>query len=453
MNVTRDTLDRLLAPAAFEWLAGIEDTFITAPAARTGRTLDEYALTGHYERLEADLGLFAALGLRSVRYGLPWHRINPRPGVWDFDWADRAIEGLLARGIHPVVDLVHYGLPAWIEDAFLHPDYASLVADYAGRVAERYRGRVHAYTPLNEPRVTAWYCGRLGWWPPYRRSWRGFVQVMLAVCHGIVATVARLRAIDPQIVDVQVDATDLYEPGTPALAAEAARRQEIVFLALDLVAGRVLPDHPLHGWLLAHGAMPASLDALAAQGTEPDLVGINLYPLFSRKRLVATAGGLRIRMPYASADIVERLAELYWARCRRPLLISETASEGSVARRLRWLEDSVRAVARARARGLPLVGYTWWPLFALITWGYREGHKPPAEYLRQMGLWDLRESGGALERVPTPLVARYRELVAGGAAAVGRLVPPPKTPPDAPFDAAAHGAAPATVTANASASD
>jgi beta-glucosidase/6-phospho-beta-glucosidase/beta-galactosidase len=417
----RDTLDELSRPGAFEWLAGIEDTFITAPSPRTGRTLDEYELTGHYDHVESDLALFAELGLRTVRYGLPWHRINPRPGLWDFSFADRALERLLGLGIQPVVDLVHYGLPPWIERAWLHPDLPAFMAEYAGRVAERYRGRIHAYTPLNEPRVTAWYCGRLGWWPPFERSWRGFVAVMLALCRGIVATVERLREVDPRIIHVHVDATDLYEAASPALAAEAAHRQALVFLALDLVTGRVTPDHGLYGWLLARGATAEALAWFEGRAIALDLVGINLYPLFSQKRLVATPRGLRIRMPYAGAEIIDRLADLYWTRYRRPLLISETASEGSLARRRAWLEDSVRATARARSRGVPLVGYTWWPLFALVTWGYREGRKAPADYLRQMGLWDLQAGADGLERRRTPLVDRYRELVAGGAREVGAL--------------------------------
>ena len=41
-----------------------------------------------------------------------------------------------------------------------------------------------------------------------------------------------------------------------------------------------------------------------------------------------------------------------------------------------------------------------------------------------MGLWDLRDGLGGLERVPTPLVDRFRELVAGGATAVGLLATP-----------------------------
>jgi beta-glucosidase/6-phospho-beta-glucosidase/beta-galactosidase len=411
----------LTEPQAFQWLAGIEDTFITAPSPKTGRTLDEYELTEHYTRLNEDLALFAQLGLKSVRYGIPWHRINPSRNGWNFEWADRPLERLLEMGIHPVVDLVHYGLPAWIENAYLHPHFAEYMAEYAVRIAERYRGRIRTYTPLNEPRITAWYCGRLGWWPPNRRSWRGFVQVMLSLCRGIVRTVERMSAEDPEIVFVHVDATDLYRAEDTALEAEAGRRQELVFLALDLITGVIGRAHPLHDWLLAHGASPAQLAWFEEHAIVPDVIGINLYPLFSEKILKRGRSGLRIRMRYASADIVERLAELYSERYRRPVLISETASEGSVARRLTWLNDSVRAVARVRSRGIPLVGYTWWPLFALVTWGYREGRKPPADYLRQMGLWDLRAGSGGLERVPTVLVDRYRELVACGSLSAGPL--------------------------------
>jgi hypothetical protein len=126
-------------------------------------------------------------------------------------------------------------------------------------------------------------------------------------------------------------------------------------------------------------------------------------------------------MPYASADIVERLARLYWTRYARPLLISETASEGSVARRGAWMDASVAAIARVRADGIPLIGYTWWPLFALVAWAYREGRRRPEAYLRQMGLWDLRPGPAGLERVRTRLVDAYRRLVAGGADPVGVL--------------------------------
>lgn len=412
-------VSRLTESHTFVWATGIEDTFITAPWPKTGRTLDEYELIGHYERVHDDLGLMRDIGVSAARYGIPWHRIQPSRGVWEWDFVDRAIDRLLELQIEPIVDLVHYGLPPWIENAYLHPDFPAYMSEYAAKVAERLRGRVFAYTPLNEPRITAWYCGRLGWWPPFRRGWRGFVAVMLGACRGIVETVHALRAVDSDILIAHVDATDLYVADDEEFQAEAAHRQELVFLALDLVSGRIDSQHVLCPWLLKHGATEADLAWFRQRAVDLPLVGINLYPMFTLKTACRTlGGGLRWKMPYATGDIVEKLGAMYWERYRAPVFVSETASVGTVARRAVWLDDSVAAIARLRARGVPLVGYTWWPLFALVTWAYRQGTREPAYYLKQMGLWNLDAD---LQRVPTTLVQDYRELATAGCAAVGEL--------------------------------
>jgi beta-glucosidase/6-phospho-beta-glucosidase/beta-galactosidase len=415
----RSELSRLTSPEAFWWATGIEDTFITAPHPATGRTLDEYELTDHYRRWRSDLDLMAELGVPAARYGVPWHRIQPAPDRWDWRQADEPLERMLELGIEPQVDLVHYGLPGWIEGAYLNPAYPALVAEYAARLAERFKGRIRWYTPLNEPRITAWYCGRLGWWPPYRRSWRGFVAVTLAVAAGVQATVAALRAVDPETVAYHVDATDLYETDDPGLEGEAQRRRDIVFLALDLVAGRVDERHPLHGWLIGQGAAEAALDGLIARARPPEVIGLNLYPLFTRKRLLRDRrGGLRIRMPYSEEGLLEGVARNYWRHYGAPMMVSEVATSGSVSRRLRWLERSVGAVRTLRSEGVPLTGYTWWPMFALVTWAWRQGRRSVADHLLQLGLWDL---DAELNRIRTPLVDAFRELVSAGADRVGRL--------------------------------
>ncbi|HYD50628.1 MAG TPA: hypothetical protein VEB21_19890, partial [Terriglobales bacterium] len=72
---------------------------------------------------------------------------------------------------------------------------------------------------------------------------------------------------------------------------------------------------------------------------------------------------------------------------------------------------------------IPVVGFTWWPLFGLIAWSYRQGSRELDTYIQQMGLWDLlRDSEGGLARVPTEVAEAYRNLVAHGAAAVGDLL-------------------------------
>jgi beta-glucosidase/6-phospho-beta-glucosidase/beta-galactosidase len=420
---SRSQLGRLTAPDGFWWATGIEDTFVTAPWPATGRTLDEYELTGHYERWEEDLGLVAELGVKTARYGVPWHRIQPSPDRWDWSFADKALGRLLELGVDPIVDLVHYGLPSWIDGAYLNPRYPEHVAEYARRLAERFRGRLLWYTPLNEPRITAWYCGRLGWWPPFLRGWRGFVTVMLAVCRGIVRTIEALYEVDPEIVPVHVDATDLFETKDPSLEEEARRRQEIVFLALDLVSGRVTKAHELWGWLLEHGASAADLAWFEERAVDLPVIGMNMYPMFTQKRLLRDAGGrLRIKLPYASGDLVDHLGRLYYKRYRAPLMISETASVGSLRRRRAWLDASVAAVRELRQDGVPLVGYTWWPMFALVTWAYRQGRRPASAYLAQMGLWDIDpEPSAGMRRVRTSLVDSYLRLVAGEVASVGLL--------------------------------
>lgn len=419
----RSQLPLLTAPDAFWWSTGIEDTFITEPWPSTGRILDEYALTGHYDRWRDDLQLVADLGVRAVRYGVPWHRIEPERGRWDWSFPDKTLSHLLDLGVDPIVDLVHYGLPPWLDGAYLNPDYPERVAEYAARLALRFKGRIHWYTPLNEPRITAWYCGRLGWWPPFRRGWPGFVALTIAIAQGIVLTDRALQAVDPEIVPVHVDATDLYETRDPALQDEVERRQEIVFLALDLVSGRVTREHRLWDWLIGNGGQENDLDWFQENAVDLPLIGLNLYPMFTQKRLQRESNGrFRIRQPYASGDLVTRLGRVYYERYRTPLFISETASMGSVARRHRWMEDSIAAVRDLRSEGIPMVGYTWWPMFDMVAWAYRQGNREPAEYIARMGLWELERD--SLARVPTSLVASYQAHVAGATSTVGPLAAP-----------------------------
>jgi beta-glucosidase/6-phospho-beta-glucosidase/beta-galactosidase len=411
--LSRSRLGELTRPESFWWATGIEDTFITAPHPVTGRTLDEYDLTDHYRRWRGDLDLMASLGVTAARYGVPWHRIESQPGRFDWRHADEPLERLLELGIAPQVDLVHYGLPAWLEGAYLNPDYPARVADYAARLAERFRGRIHWYTPLNEPRITAWYCGRLGWWPPYRSGWRGFVAVLLAVVEGIQATCKALRDVDPEIVAYHVDATDLYETADPSLEDEAELRRHLVVLGLDLVAGRVDDRHPLFGWLRELGADEQRLAGFIDRRERPEVVGLNLYPLFTRKLLSRGGRGrLRIRMPYTEAGLIEGVVWRYYAHFGVPMMIAETATSGSAARRLRWLETSLGEVRRLREAGVPLVGYTWWPMFALVAWAWRQGRRDVAEHMLQMGLWNLDRN---LDRVATPVAEAYRAAIASSA--------------------------------------
>lgn len=156
----------------FRWATGIEDTFVIQEGPGR-RRLDEYELLQHYGFWRQDIDLAASVGFDSMRYGIPWHRVEPEPGTFDWSFTDVAVPYLVERGIEPIVDLVHYGTPLWLEAEFANPAYPERVAAYAGAFAERYRDLVRWYTPLNEPFINAEMCGFTGHWPPYRRGTRG----------------------------------------------------------------------------------------------------------------------------------------------------------------------------------------------------------------------------------------------------------------------------------------
>ena len=398
-------------PYGLKFAVGIEDTFI--PQVSPGcRALDEYELSGHYERWREDLDLAASTGAEMIRYGIPWYRVNPSPDAWDWSWTDRVFDHLLSLGLTPIVDLMHYGCPLWLEREFANSDYPRRVARYAARFAERYGEEVRFYTPMNEPLLNALYCGENGRWPPALIGDRGFVTLIRQLVSGIVQTQQAIRDLVQDPVFVHVEATFRYV-GDPERLRFLEQRSWLVY---DLLFGRVGEDHLLYGYLSENGLPDEDLARFRVQPAEPDVLGINYYPHLTTTQL--PPGG-RERKVWSGAEGLRELIYGFHARYEKPIFLTETSVSGRIEDRLRWLRDSLETVHALRSEGLPVVGYTWWPLFSLVDWDYREGRGQVEEYLRHMGMYDLEQDleGGFL-RIETPLVQAFHAAtrkVTGGA--------------------------------------
>ena len=393
----------------FEWSVGIEDTFVGHPSGKRGRVLDEYELIDHYRQWQPDLDLVASLGVRSMRYGIPWYRISPAPGVWDWSWTDRVFEHFDRIGVAPIVDLVHYGTPLWLRGSFIHPDYPRHVAEYGAAAAERYGSVAGGWTPLNEPLINAAFSGRRGMWPPYLRGERGYDRVLVAIAEGVSATIAGIRAVKPGARIVAVEPCEIVTTNEPALEGILADHWRAQFLPLDLVLGRVDEAHDAWARLVAAGVSPDRLNALVAAPQQPDVVGVNFYPNMSRGRLLTFRGRVRRRAVYGTAaDLVQTLAAFHH-HTGLPVMVTETSDNATVERRAQWMADSTEAVLVARDAGLPVVGYTWFPVFSLVDWRWRRGPYERLAYWCHMGLWDVDDD---LRRNPTPLVDQFATLVA-----------------------------------------
>ncbi|HEX6291248.1 MAG TPA: family 1 glycosylhydrolase [Herpetosiphonaceae bacterium] len=408
----------------FRWCTGIEDTFI--PQTRPHlRALDEYELMGHYERWRDDLRLAQQTGARMIRWGIPWYRVEPQPGSFDWSWTDQVIPYIVDElGLEPIIDLMHYGTPLWMDRSFVDPRYPTAVAAYARAVAERYGSRIRYYTPLNEPIVNALMCGMRGVWPPYLRGERGFLAVGMALAQGIVRTVRAIRAVDPSAVMVHVEAAGLTRAARAELEPLAVEQRRRGFLFYDLITGRVDGSHPLLSWLLTNGVSYTALQQLAEQAIDLDVMGLNFYPQWSTQQIGLNAQG---RISYRSieqdgAGFHELIAD-YYERYNAPIMITETSAKDGIAIKQRWLDASVTTVRALRQAGVPVIGYTWFPLFTMIDWRYRTGRRSLDDYLIELGLYESAPTTTGLCYVETPLVARFKALTLDPAAAIGELQP------------------------------
>src|SRR5258708_27075493 len=221
---------------AFIWAVGIEDTMIPR-RLRGGGVLNEYDLTEHRNRWREDLALAVDVGATAIRYGLPWGEANPVDGQFVWEWSDEVIDHAARLGLEIILDLVHYGTPSWLKDGFVDRRYPEAIAAYGGALAEHYEGVVRSYTPLNEPLVTASFCGLRGVWPPYLTGDEGWAAVIASVIDGVQQTTRAIRAADGDAQIVHVEAIQLYHTDDPALEPEVERWQRRSMLPTSLLLG------------------------------------------------------------------------------------------------------------------------------------------------------------------------------------------------------------------------
>ncbi len=445
-----------LAAGGFAWATGIEDTFIGQTERIGERVLDEYALTHHYTYWREDIDRAAALGVKALRYGIPWYKVESVPGVFDWSWTDRVLEYIAGKGIAVILDLMHYGTPLWLDNQFLNTAYPERVAAYAAAAANRYGRLLKHYTPLNEPWVTAAFTGLHGIWPPYLRGDDGLVKIMRQVARGMTLTIEAIRSAHPAALMISADAAGETIADTPELQALATHASARTFLASDLVTGKVGADHPLFAWLLRHGMSEIDLAWHSSRPANIDIMGVNYYPESGVVGLRDVNGVATAYRRRAGAAGMERALRSFAQRYNRPVMITETSTNGTLELRGQWLAESLAAITQIRAAGIPMIGYTWFPMFDLIDWSYRQGARPLEEFFARlgpsvldpdqlkaminlmrwttleqlpleafiapMGLYELKmQFDGTFARLSSPLVAEYSQAITAGPQTLGEV--------------------------------
>jgi len=406
----------------FYWGVGIENCWMAEHNELNRiprRLLDVYQQMQHYTQWKEDLDRAADLGVKAVRYSVPWYKANPQPGIYDWEWISKPLEYMVNKlGIIPVIDLIHYGTPLWIDNGVLNYTYPQHISVYASAFARQFKGLVDHFTPHNEPQLSAFLGGLHHYWPPYLTGIDGWLRVGINIARGIILTSQALRAElpDPVLISAECLASPAVQDvaNTFKINISQSTQEDFDYMVKTFPAclayGKVNPDSPFGQVLLSTSLKNAELEEFISKSQLPSYLGVNLYPdCFHRSSdpqqgLILGAEELKAQLTHA------------YRFFDRPVYLTETSDGETVEEKTGWMEKAVEVITGLRANGIPIIGMNWWPLYETIQWDYRDTTRTVAESIRpggwNNGLYQIKEQfDGALQRVRTGAVDSYREII------------------------------------------
>jgi hypothetical protein len=329
-----------------------------------GRRLDLLASTRHIEFAAADYLRLRKMGISWCREGASWVRCEPRPGQFDFSSLLTRLHAGKSQGVDIIWDLMHFGWPDDV-DVF-GASFPRVFARYAAALARFLcnEGVLHgSFSPINEISFLAWAAGDMRYLYPFQAA-RG-VELKTQLVRATIEAIEAIRGVLPDARFLQPEPVIhiVANPGEPKTLGRVESDNLLQYQTWDMLTGRVWPQL---------GGGPQYLD----------VVGVNFYPgnQFMPDGTTIERGDLRYK-PFATM-----LKEVQ-ARYGRPMIVSETGSEGDA--RAPWLEYVAHECVAALRADCDLSGITLYPIVNHAGWDDdRHCHN---------GLWDYANDAGERE--------------------------------------------------------
>lgn len=376
----------------FMFATGIECSYPTIENGKVRRDL--LAECKHYERFEEDLHLIRDMGLKVVRYGLPYYKINHAQGKYDWEFADRAMELIRELELIPILDLMHFGVPDWVGN-YQNPELPVHFAEYVAAVVDHYPW-VRFFTPVNEIYVTCRISAKDGLWNEQLQSDKAFVTALKhAVAASILATheIARRRN---DCVIIQAESAEYLHEAHATISEETKLFNKQRLISLDLLYAHA-PDADIYQYLMDNGLTRQEYDWFMV-GEPPgyQIMGNDYYG--RNERILKPDGS------FARAEDVfgwYQITRDYYDRYKKPVMHTET-NVADAEEAPTWLWKQWMNVLRMRADGIPVLGFTWYSLIDQVDWDIALAEKKGT--LNPCGLFDM-------DRKPRPVSQAYRQLL------------------------------------------
>jgi beta-glucosidase/6-phospho-beta-glucosidase/beta-galactosidase len=378
----------------FMFATGIENSYpmITLPDG-TRKRVDEMEKCGHYKLYKEDFDLVVATGIDTLRYGPALYKVHEGPGKYDWSFVDEAFAYMKLKGITPIVDLCHFGLPDWLGD-FQNPDFPEYFAEYAKAFAKRFN-YIRFYTPVNEIFIAAAFSGQYGWWNECKTDDRSFVTALKNLCKANVLAMQAILEIQPDAVFIQSESSEYFHPETPDCDPLASFLNQKRFLSLDLSYGYPI-SIVMYEYLLANGMTKEEYRWFENNLIKGSCVMGNDYYI-TNEHMVHEDGSTS-----AAGEIFGYyvITQQYYNRYKLPVMHTETNIAEPNA--IRWLQTQWANVRRLKRDGIPIYGFTWYSLTDQVDWD--SALRNDAGNVNTLGLYDL-------DRKIRPVGEAYKSLI------------------------------------------
>ncbi len=394
----------------------IWDTFSRTPGKTAGGATGDVA-ADHFHRMEEDLDLMSTLRLPAYRFSISWSRVMPlgegQVSAEGLEFYSRLVDGLLARGITPVVTLNHWDLPQHLEDAYggwRGRETAYAFERYAEVVGAALGDRVWMWSTHNEPWNNSYSGYGSGAFAPGGKDHEDALEAAhhLNLSHGLAVAALRRTVSHPDL-NVSI-----------VLNIFRIEGEERAVRLVDAIANRVFTGPILRGaypddlledtaWLTDWSfVLPGDLkichqplDALGVNYYEvmhvrsneayvpgSDLRGGTDFPGAERISVIRRAGIGRTAMDWGiePRGLEDHLLAISAEFPDLPIIVMENgaafADEVDVVDgvsvvidrdRTQYLIDHLEATLSAKARGANVRGYFVWSLLDNFEWALGYG--------------------------------------------------------------------------------
>ncbi len=382
----------------------IWDTF-SSKKGKINRNHHGRVACNFYSCYPDDIRLLRELHISNFRFSLSWSRILPqgtgRVNEKGVDYYHRLLDHCLALGIEPWVTLYHWDLPHELETrgGWTNRDILGWFSEYVQVCVERFGDRVGHWMVLNEPMVFTGAGYYLGVHAPGRRWLKNFLP---AVHHAALCQAEGSRIIRSLQPGAQVGTTfscTYIEPrrADSALDVRAARRVDALlnrlFLEPSLGLGYPFEDLPFLRRMEAHfrpgdeKRLLFEFDFIGVQNYTREIITHSYFTPFIDARIVKPQqrGVPTTLMNWeVYPESIYRMLKQYNAYPGvKKLIVTENGAafadecqDGKVddPLRVRFLQDYIAQVLRAKQEGVRVDGYFVWTFLDNFEWA--EGYHP-----------------------------------------------------------------------------